>query len=372
VSRVVILHDYFYPAYKAGGPIQSLVNMVDHLKDDICMQVICKNHDLDQTPLPVEANTWTNDAGRKVYYNSSGFKGIRKIAVKDSIFFINGIFSPDYNFFPILRLKGRKIISVRGMLHPEALAQKALKKKIYLQAWRILGLHTRCEFHATSEQEKEYIHAAFGKHSAVWVIQNLPNILKQQPLPPKTAGALRMATIALISPMKNHLKVIKALAKCDGEVTYDIYGPVKDAAYWKQCQAAMQKLPSNIQVVYHGELQPCRIPQVLEGVHVYIQPSKSENFGHSLYEALVAGRPVISSHNIPWTGLEPANAGLNVDPNDPNLLAAAMSRFVEMDSKSLGEWGNNARAYALAAIDVRKIKQQYLEMFSGQPLSAHE
>ena len=34
-KKVLICIDWFLPAYKAGGPIQSISNMVNHLKNHI-------------------------------------------------------------------------------------------------------------------------------------------------------------------------------------------------------------------------------------------------------------------------------------------------------------------------------------------------
>src|SRR6476620_2258409 len=44
--RLLIFNDFFYPAYQAGGPIQSLVNLIIHLNEYYEISVITSAYDL--------------------------------------------------------------------------------------------------------------------------------------------------------------------------------------------------------------------------------------------------------------------------------------------------------------------------------------
>ena len=46
---VAVLYEYFYPGYKAGGPIQSLVNMILTLQDRFEFKIITTAFDLNET-----------------------------------------------------------------------------------------------------------------------------------------------------------------------------------------------------------------------------------------------------------------------------------------------------------------------------------
>ena len=146
-------------------------------------------------------------------------------------------------------------------------------------------------------------------------------------------------------------------------IEYNIYGPIKDKQYWEACEAQIKKLPPNIKVNYHGDIAPDKIEEALAANHVFILPSKSENFGHAIYEALSAGRPVITSNNTPWNKLEAAKAGINVSLNEPTELVHAIELFAAMKPEELEAWSNGARAYAESAVDVDAIRRQYEEMF---------
>jgi glycosyltransferase involved in cell wall biosynthesis len=363
---VIIIYNYFHPAYKAGGPIQSLVNLVNYLQNELPFKIICENKDLDGTILDVPADQWTVYRGANVFYSSRGFKGYKRfLDDRDDVAYVNGLYSIQYNLFPALFFKGRTIVSARGMLNAQALGQKRWKKRIYLRLWNLLGLPGKCEYHATTEEESVFIKGILGKKTKVWMIPNFPNVLPRQNLPLKSPGSLILCTVALISPMKNHLLVIEALKKTTIPVVYNIYGPVKDAGYWRQCQALIATLPPNIKVHYHGQLAPAGIAEALSQSHVYIQPSKSENFGHSIFEALSAGLPVITSFNTPWNRLAERNAGINASTDGNDDLARAISFFGKMDEREFSEWNLSAGKLALQSVDIDNIKSKYLEMFSA-------
>jgi glycosyltransferase involved in cell wall biosynthesis len=249
------------------------------------------------------------------------------------------------------------------MLHPGALSQKHFKKKVYLTLWKMLGLHKRCDFHASNEEEKNYIQNIFGKKVKIFVAPNFPRIFNRQSPPYKRGGALKLISIALISPMKNHLLILEALEFCDADICYNIYGPVKDAAYWNICLEQIKKLPANVTVNYKGDIPPNEVEYALAKSHVFILPSKSENFGHAIFEALTAGKPVITSNNTPWNNLKASKAGINIEQNNPDELVNAINYFASMDQNEFEQWSNGANKYAANSINVDDIKQQYHKMF---------
>ena len=59
--RILTLVDYYPPAYKAGGPIRSVSNLVERLSDEFEFWVVTRDRDLgDAVPLPgVLAGVWT-------------------------------------------------------------------------------------------------------------------------------------------------------------------------------------------------------------------------------------------------------------------------------------------------------------------------
>ena len=58
MKKILITYDFFYPAFKAGGPIQSLTNIAKHLGEDNKIFILCTNKDLDGTILNVITDKW--------------------------------------------------------------------------------------------------------------------------------------------------------------------------------------------------------------------------------------------------------------------------------------------------------------------------
>ena len=375
--------------------------MVMQLADEpVQFRIFCSNHDLGGTVLNVPIDQWVQyNRNTAVWYSSTNKLGSvlsrELINRADCRLFIVGLYDPVYNFKPLFRFsKIQKIISVRGMLHPGALSQKAFKKKLYLQFWKLLGWPSKFLFHVTDEQEREYVLKQFGRHTRTVVAGNFPLIYDRMELPQKEAGVLKLVSVALISAMKNILMVLESLFKiaevyglrstlrqaqgyirqdqgdirqAQGEIgfqiEYNIYGPVKDEVYWEQCLELIKELPSNIKVHYHGAVEPVAIKAALEDNHVFILPSKSENFGHSIFEALSAGRPVITSRNTPWNGLQSRGAGINVDGENVTEIEEAIGFFLDMPPDELVKWSKAAHEHAVRSVDGDKIKEEYRQMF---------
>ncbi len=367
---VFITIPWFSPAFRAGGPIQSIANLVNTYTEGITYKIFCGDTDLNDVPLThIETGKWVKyNEQTEVWYavkpNRSKTLTEQVEKVKPDIIFAVGLYSWYFTMVPLLFCKTpKKIFSVRGMLHPGALSQKKWKKQLFLRAFMLSGLHRRIAFHATDETEAGYIRSVFGEEGlAIHIAGNFARQIGwKQPIA-KEPGALKLITIALISPMKNHLLVLGALQHISHEIEYDIYGPVKDMAYWQQCLLQIQQLPANIKVTYHGDVNPLEIPAILHATHVAILPSKSENFGHAIFEALSAGRPVITSEHTPWNGLKEAKAGMNVPTELPGLQKA-INFFAVMDTTEYNSWSNGAAAYAINNFDVEGLKGQYREIF---------
>ncbi len=329
------------------------------------LSIIATDQDLDGTKLQAATDQWVAlSKQHKAWYCSAENRDIQHLINENDTLFINSIFSHHFNYPALIKSNAkRKIISPRGMLDPGSLSQKKWKKQLYLAMWKLQGLHKRIEWHATTEQEKENIHKVFGTKAKVWVAPNIPRVLELQQTQ-KQQNELRISTIAVISPMKNHLLIAEALISVKEAVIWDIYGPVKDAKYWAECQLMISKLPSNIVVNYHGDVPPPDVPHALKNAHIAMLPSKSENFGHSIFEAMTAGKPVITSPNTPWNRLENAKAGKNVSINGTSELTAAISFFANMPHSEYELWSKSSRDFALASIDMEAIEQRYLEMFA--------
>jgi glycosyltransferase involved in cell wall biosynthesis len=307
LKKIFVSLPWFAPAFKAGGPVQSIANMVNELQDGYAFYIFCSNTDLHGEPLQISGREqWLqHNTNTKVWYNGRENRSANLMAqvkeIKPDILYIIGVFDWHYNLVPLLFAKvPRKIVSVRGSLHPGAMGQKSFKKKPFLLVMKMLKWTKWTAFQATDLAESGYIQNNLGHEAHIFVAGNFPRIIGRQQLPMKSAGELRLISIGIISKMKNILLVLQSLQHLKTLIKYDIYGPVRDVGYWESCQQQIKLLPSNIRVCYHKEVEPQKVAETLCRSHVFILPSKSENFGHAIFEAMSAGLPEITSFFNPW------------------------------------------------------------------------
>ena len=112
-----------------------------------------------------------------------------------------------------------------------------------------------------------------------------------------------------------------------------------------------------------GIINPHQVYETLETYHMFILPSQSENFGHALFEAMMAGKPIITSNNTPWNLLDENAAGFNVDLSTESI-AYAIEKSAALNQTNYNNMVYSVRQYAERAINRDEIKQQYLELFN--------
>ncbi len=235
-AKLLIVYDYFFPAYKAGGPIQSLTNLVLILQeDDYKISVVTSGHDLNTSDKlqGIKTNVWSeiflpqSASPVDIWYGGinqpSKQSFIRRLqSIKPSVVYLNGMFSFRFVIIPLLSIKKAKIKLVlcpRGMLQSGALAGKSFKKRLYLSALKISGLVRNITWHATNKEEEEDIKRIFGKRSNVIVAGNIP----KKPLASinsstKIPGHLKLIYLSLITEKKNLLQLVEIISKTDKDI----------------------------------------------------------------------------------------------------------------------------------------------------------
>ncbi|MBC7510520.1 MAG: glycosyltransferase [Ferruginibacter sp.] len=356
---LLILYDYFYPGYKAGGPVQSLGNLIISLQNDFRIYVVTGSFDLnEEQPLEnIIADQWSavqlpgTGGSIMVWYAGKGlpFKSCFINILKEidpSVVYLNGIFSYRFVMLPLLSIRNRAIvICPRGMLQAGALAGKSFKKELYLRTLKISGLLKNVTWHATNNEEADDIRRQFGNESKITVAGNFPKKpLRKITYPPKKIGELRLVYLSLISSKKNLLQTIEVLGKLQGIVSLDIYGPVKDKNYWQKCLQAIRTGRATIR--YKGDVRPARVQEIFEQYDASVFFTKGENFGHALYESLSSARPVITSFFTPWNNLQQKKAGFNIDISDEEKILSTIDKIVDMNAELFKKYCDGAYTIA--------------------------
>jgi len=379
VRKILILAEHFAPAYKAGGIVRCLENLVVILGNRYEFFVLTSNSNLNKNELlkGVVYDAWVSfTAESKILYASSkkqNFKTIKQAlaTIHPDVIYINGLYSVFFTLIPLwlskkIKPKPTIVLAPWGMLHNGSLSIKPIKKKIYFRLFKLMGFSKNIQWHATNEQEKHDILRMFGKNASVTIANALPD---NTPVPfhpiVKTESALRLITVSLVTPNKGHRRVIKALKELQDEIQaeYHIYGPLKDAAFWQTCLEEIGSLTNSIKVIYHGFINPSDLLQALQQSHVFILHSDGENFCQAIYEALAAGRPVITSDQTPWNELQEAKAGWNVKLHDFACLKDTIKEAYFMNQGQYNELCFGAQEKAKDFVSELNIEKQYDTLF---------
>jgi glycosyltransferase involved in cell wall biosynthesis len=148
------------------------------------------------------------------------------------------------------------------------------------------------------------------------------------------------------------------------QVSLTVIAGLEDKVYWEQCRQLIKHLPGNVKVNIPGELQHHEVEQQLLAHHVFVLPTKGENFGHAIFEALAAGRPSLISDQTPWRNLQQSKAGWDLPLSEPAAFAAAIEEAASMSNEQLNEWCTGAWNFCRDYIERSGIKEQYIKLFS--------
>jgi len=206
-----------------------------------------------------------------------------------------------------------------------------VKKALYLAAARRLGLYRDVVFHASTSREEKEIRHGWSKGARIAVASNLVNAPDERPRPTtKEEGSVRFVYVGRIARKKNVHTAIEMLGSLQGRVTFDLYGPLEDAAYWQECLELIGQLPEHVVVQHRGNLLHDRVADTLREYHVFLFPTLGENFGHAIVESLQVGRPVMISDRTPWHDLAERGAGWDLSLADHGGWRTALKMCVEM------------------------------------------
>jgi len=378
-KKILLFADWYEPGYRAGGPIRSCVNFAQHMNKDYEVYVFTSDRDLGATApyegIPV--NEWiTAEPGLLLYYSSPDHRSrrhigaqIRKIA--PDFIYLNSMFSLHFTLFPlwIARFAGtshpRIILSPRGMLRVSALRYKPLKKKLFLNAFRLLRFPPIIHFLAADEEEKKDIGAHFGPDATTTLIPNLPAVLMDEPAYIiKENGRLSMIFVGRVHPIKNLDYLLNLLTQLPGNIRLTIVGSLEDKDYWQQCSQIILNLPPTVDVQYLGEIPNDRIAGLIKEHHIFVLPTQGENFGHAIFESLSSKRPVLISDQTPWRRLSIAKAGWELPLEQPAEFRQAILKAVAWGQAEFDEWAEGAFRFACAHRDNSGAIEKYRQLFS--------
>lgn len=359
-SKILVMVGNYLPGATSGGPLRSISNMVEALGDEFEFRVITRDREQSDKPYPdVTPNRWVRVGKASVFYFSPSnlrFRTLfRLLSEQDADFlYLNSFFSHTFSIMPLMarelgaRAQAQVIVAPRGEFSPGALLQSRQKKRAFLSLATRLPAYRRLIWHASTRHEEEDIRSIFGPDALVRTALPLSDPdpgTQTDEHPYKERGSLKIVFLGRIVPKKNLLGAIRILNGLPGEIDFSIVGPVENHSYWKKCETEIQKLPRNIRVQLTPGVEHEAVAAVFAKHHVFLFPTLGENYGHVIYEALIAGRPVIISDQTPWRNLASANAGFDLPLEEPERFRRAVEHYLALDDAEFRQGVRDAKAF---------------------------
>ncbi len=164
-------------------------------------------------------------------------------------------------------------------------------------------------------------------------------------------------------PHKNLDRLVQAIALLEPETAPQlVFAGLPDPRFPDHARQAAKRFGLDGRVRFLGWVPEVDLPGLYRLARVAVFPSLIEGFGLPALEAMACGTPVISSNTSSFPEVI-GGAGLQVDPQDPNALAAALKEVLH-DEQRRQEMSAAGRKRA-AEFTWRKAAQRVSEVFEG-------
>ncbi len=323
--KILIVKNGFFPGEKYGGPPISINNFCSLMKECECY-IVTRDHDMFETKRFENIHDgWNDRCNSKVLYLSDkefNKKNFERVIteIEPDILYLQSVFQSCVISCILLAQKHCVpiLLAPRGELCAGAFNIKRWKKFPYIKIISILGLVRNIYWQSTSDEESLAIKKLVKVDDENIIrLDNIPSIPKKNyPKKEKKTGEGRFVFLSRIHPKKNLLFAISLFKEVKGNAEFDIYGPIEDEMYWKQCQEEIKNLPENIKVKYKGLIRHDQVHETFFKYDVFLFPTLSENYGHVIAESLSVGTPVIISDQTPWNDVNQYGAGMTISLKD--------------------------------------------------------
>lgn len=350
---VAVLIGAAWPHNDASGPVQSVRQIAARLSDTRRFELFARSGPPGQPPLVAHGTRVATPWGGITYLDvgRTGARGLasRLRSLRPERIWLNSMWDPEFTLPALVsRRAGRLphvplLLSTRGEFSAGALGIHPRRKQAMLAMLRHGGFLRGVTLHATGPTEAGDVARALPEAQ----IFDADNLRSLGSMPTREESEiLRLLFLGRISPVKGLHNALAALVLVAPPVRLTIHGPVHDADYAAHCHALVTSLPPHVAVEWRGPLANDAVESAYAATDLFLNPSASENFGHTIFESLAAGTPVLTGLHTPWNLLEEDCAGYNRASEDPAALAEAIDAFATLDPVARRVWRVGARKRA--------------------------
>ena len=336
----------YYPAFKFGGPIES-VHLLNKalVQKEISIDVLTTDAGLENDK-SILLNQWIDLDGVRVKYFPYYF--YEHYTFSPQLFFALFHEVKKYDLvhitalwnFPVLAgslgsilCKKSYIISPRGMLYPEAIGIKSKYiKQFYFYLIAKHYLDRASAIHFTTENEKNNVAGFLNLNNQSFVIPNGLDLTDYKHLPEKGSfknkypvlnGKKYILFLGRINKQKGLdilVNAFRELSKIDKDLYLVIAGP-DNFGYQKEVEKLLRGCGLLERALFTGMLTKNDKLAAFVDAEIFVLSSYFENFGMSVIEAMACGTPVVISNRVGIShDVEQNKAGLVADLQVESLV----------------------------------------------------
>jgi glycosyltransferase involved in cell wall biosynthesis len=270
------------------------------------------------------------------------------------------------------RLRLPLVISPRGMLDAWALERSPIRKGLASRAYERRNLQAARLLHATSEMEA----SAIRQYGATQPIAVLPNGIE---VPNRNDSLSRHTLESRFPELRGRRWLLfmgRIHAKKGLDLLLDAWGRLHHAiAGWHLVIAGPdldgsrpvleKRIAGDAQadsITLTGMLEGAEKEAALENADLFVLPTRSENFGIAVAEALAHGTPVVTTTAAPWSDLVTHRCGWWVPPEAPAIEGALRSAMI-LQPGDLAAMGQRGRRIAIEKYGLDPIARQMARVY---------
>ena len=273
-----------------------------------------------------------------------------------------------------LRKKKKLVMSPHGCLDPVRLRYSAWKK--HLAGWLDRFFLRRASvIHVTSEREKEWVTAyILGKgakaQNGVNRIVVVPNGIDIEPrilTNKKQSKSKTVLYLGRLHPLKGLDLLIdawKVLVTDYPNWYLQIIGSDEHGTL-TNLRDQVRRLALDNKITFGRALCGAEKVWAMGNADLFVLPTRSENFGIVVVEALACGVPVITTKGAPWGELITEHCGWWVDVGVAPLVAA-FKAAMELTDEERREMGENGRRLVEARYQWAMIAKEMARVYDKQ------
>lgn len=252
--------------------------------------------------------------------------------------------------------KKKTIITPMGIYEEWSLSQKKIKKTIGLNLYQKFILNRVNAIHVTSQTEKENL-KKISSNKNIILIPHGTNEINIQNKNFFHGNKKKALFFSRLHKKKGVSELVDTWLKINNtEWELHIYGPDYDN-FKKEIR---KKIKNNKSILMFGPVFKNK-EKVFQNYDLFILPSRSENFGYVILEAMQYGLPVLTTNTTPWTMLEEKNIGWIMDGNlkyfEKNLKKTLSIPKEEFEKKSINAI-NYSKEYSWD-----RIQNKYFDLY---------